>query len=166
MIFAITSKRTITEIRSTRSFNAIPATIIRVFFNLYISNLLCKMYCRYLFFIYVFVFPTIVNFLDSWEIHTYLLLLLGDPNPGEGGTWPTNIRGRAAGKSKELPCPGVKLPENDTLSRSKIFLNNTLSFSFFGQSCALQGNLYEIYRKLWKYCHSSDLSHIRRVKMA
>ena len=27
---------------------------------------------------------------------------------GGGGTWPTNIRGRAAGKSIKLPCPGVK----------------------------------------------------------
>ena len=42
------------EIRSTRSFNAIPATIIRGVFNLYISNLLFKMYCKYFlsFFIY------------------------------------------------------------------------------------------------------------------
>ena len=58
-----------------------------------------------------------------------------------------------------------QIPENDTLSRSKSFLNNTLSFSFFRQSCALQGNLYEIYRKMWKYCHPSDLNHIRRVQM-
>ena len=59
-----------------------------------------------------------------------------------------------------------QIPENHTLSRSKIYLNNTLPFSFFGQSCAQQGNLYEIYRKLWKYCHPSDLNHIRRVQMA
>ena len=46
------------EIRSTRSFNAIPATIIRAVFNLYISNLLCKMCCEYfiLFLIYFFLF--------------------------------------------------------------------------------------------------------------
>ena len=25
-----------------------------------------------------------------------------------GGTWPTNIRGGASGKSEKLPCPGVK----------------------------------------------------------
>ena len=31
--------------------------------------------------------------------------------PGEGGTWHTNIRGRAAKKSKKLPCPGVKFPK-------------------------------------------------------
>ena len=31
--------------------------------------------------------------------------------PGGGGTWTTNIRGRAAGKSKKLPCPGVKFPK-------------------------------------------------------
>ena len=40
------------EIRSTRSFNAIPA-MIRGVFNFYVSNLLCKMYCKY--FIYVFI---------------------------------------------------------------------------------------------------------------
>ena len=28
-----------------------------------------------------------------------------------GGTWPTKIRGRAVGKSKKLPCPGVKFPK-------------------------------------------------------
>ena len=27
---------------------------------------------------------------------------------GGGGTWPTNIWGGATGKSKKLPCPGVK----------------------------------------------------------
>ena len=31
------------EIRSTRSFNAIPATLIRGVFNLYLANLLCEM---------------------------------------------------------------------------------------------------------------------------
>ena len=31
--------------------------------------------------------------------------------PWGGGTWPTNIRGRAAGKSKKLPCPRVKFPK-------------------------------------------------------
>ena len=45
-------------------------------------------------------------------------------------------------------------------------MNNTLAFSFFGQSSALQGNLHEIYRKLWKYCHPSDLNHICRAQMA
>ena len=68
-----------------------------------------------------------------------------------------NIRGCVAGKSKKLPFPGVKF---------QMFLNNPLSFSFFGQICALQGNLYEIYRKMWKYYHPSDLNHIRRVQMA
>ena len=33
------------------------------------------------------------------------------PALGGGDTWPTNIRGRAAGKSKKLTCPGVKLPK-------------------------------------------------------
>ena len=32
-------------------------------------------------------------------------------NRTRGGTWLTNIRGRAAGKSKKLPCPGVKFPK-------------------------------------------------------
>ena len=30
---------------------------------------------------------------------------------GGGSAWPTNIRGRAAGKSRKLPCPGVKFPK-------------------------------------------------------
>ena len=33
------------EIRSTRSFNAIPATLIRGVFNSFLLNLLCKLYC-------------------------------------------------------------------------------------------------------------------------
>ena len=48
-IFYNTSKGIIMEIRSTRSFNAIPATLIRGVLNLYLSNLLSKMYCKYLF---------------------------------------------------------------------------------------------------------------------
>ena len=44
--FAITSKGTIIEIRSTRSFNAILAALIRGVFNLYL-NLLYKIYCKY-----------------------------------------------------------------------------------------------------------------------
>ena len=28
--------------------------------------------------------------------------------PGGKGTWSTNVRGGAAGKSEKLPCPGVK----------------------------------------------------------
>ena len=52
------------EIRSTRSFNAIPATVIRGVLNLYISKLLWKMYCKYsnYLFIYFFSFLTTVNF--------------------------------------------------------------------------------------------------------
>ena len=48
------------EIRSSRSFNAIPATIIRGAFNLCVSNLLCKMYCKY-FFIHLVVFSFSFN---------------------------------------------------------------------------------------------------------
>ena len=33
------------------------------------------------------------------------------PYRARGGTLPTNIRGRAAGKSKKLPFPGVKFPK-------------------------------------------------------
>ena len=55
------------EIRSTRSFNAIPATLIRGVFNLHISNLIWKIYCKYLIhaFIYSFfpLFLTTVKFL-------------------------------------------------------------------------------------------------------
>ena len=70
------------EIRSTRSFNAIPATIIRGVFNLYLSNLLCKMYFKYFiyFFTYIYLFPfslTIVNFLvANSNLPTYLLIHL------------------------------------------------------------------------------------------
>ena len=37
------------EIKSTRSFNDIPATLIRGVFNLFLANLLCKLYCNILF---------------------------------------------------------------------------------------------------------------------
>ena len=57
------------EIRSIGSFNAVPANIIGGVFNLY--NLLCKIYCKY--FIYFFLFLTIVNFLVA---NTYLLTYL------------------------------------------------------------------------------------------
>ena len=52
------------EIRSTRSFNAIHATIIRGVFNFYISNLQCKVYVNilFIFVIYFFLFLTIENF--------------------------------------------------------------------------------------------------------
>ena len=43
------------EIRSTRSFNAIPATLIRDAFNFYLTNLLCEFYCKY--FIHLFILP-------------------------------------------------------------------------------------------------------------
>ena len=60
------------EIRSTRSFNAIPATIIRGVFSLYVSNLFRKMYCKY--FIYFFIYHlNIANFF--WFVaNTYLLI--------------------------------------------------------------------------------------------
>ena len=72
------------KIRSTRSFNAIPATKIRGVFNMYISNLLCKMYRKY--FIYFsltfFLFLTSVKFLVANSyLPTYLppIFLLQGP---------------------------------------------------------------------------------------
>ena len=53
MYFAITSKGTIMEKRSTRSLNAIHATLIRVVFKFYF-NINFKIYCKY--FIYLFYF--------------------------------------------------------------------------------------------------------------
>ena len=79
---SFTSKGTILEIRSTRSFNAIPATLIRGVFKLYL-NLLCKFYCKC--FIYLFIYLFIQLFALSfpfnhcnftfylWQIYTYLL---------------------------------------------------------------------------------------------
>ena len=76
MIFAITSKGTIVEIWSTRSLNAIPATIIRGVFNLYISNLLCKMYCKYL-----FIFSFIFTFFSSFFNHCKFKFFSGKFKP-------------------------------------------------------------------------------------
>ena len=92
------------------------------------------------------------------------MMQMSPETPG-GGTWPTNLWGGAAGKSNKL-LSRSQVPENDILSLSKIFLNNALFFSFIRQNCALQGNLYEIHRNMWKCCHPSDLNHIRRVQMA
>ena len=53
------------EIRSTQSFNAIPTAMNRGVLNLFISNLLCKMYCKYFDYFHLFfpfLFLTIVNF--------------------------------------------------------------------------------------------------------
>ena len=58
------------EIRSTRSFNAIPATLIRGVFNLYL-NLLYKIYCKY--FIYLFIYLFICLFI---YLFIYLFILL------------------------------------------------------------------------------------------
>ena len=44
------------------------------------------------------------------DIPLYSTVFLGF-YPRGGGTWPTNIPGRAAGKSKKLPCPGIKYPK-------------------------------------------------------
>ena len=70
------------EIRSIQSFNAIPATLIRGVFNWYVSNLLCKLYCKY--FIHASIhlfFPfllTIVNFF-KFVTNLYLLTYLQNP---------------------------------------------------------------------------------------
>ena len=64
--FAITSKGTIMEIRSTRSFNAIPATLIRGVFKL-VFKLAYEIYCKYFIYLFLYLlFPfllTIVIFL-------------------------------------------------------------------------------------------------------
>ena len=78
------------------------------------------------------------------------------PPLGEG-IWFTSIRGGTAGKSEKPPC---HIPENHTLSRSKIFLNNTLSLSFLERHCALQRKFVINYQKMRKYRHPSDLNHI------
>ena len=66
------------EIRSTQPFNAIPATLIRGVFNLYL-NLLYKIYCKY--FIYLFIYFAFsfsfngVIFFYLWQIYTCLIVL-------------------------------------------------------------------------------------------
>ena len=71
IMFATTSKGIIMEIRSLRSFSAIPATLIKGVFNLYLTNLLCKLYCKY--FVYLFALPSYhCKFFISWQIFTYL----------------------------------------------------------------------------------------------
>ena len=65
------------EIRSARSINAI--TAIRGVFNLYVSNLLCKMHCRHLFvhlFILSFSFNHCRLFLILWRTYTDLLFTI------------------------------------------------------------------------------------------
>ena len=59
--FAITSKGTIMEIRSTQSFNAIPATLIRGVFNLYL-NLLYEIYCKYFIYLFIHLFALSFSF--------------------------------------------------------------------------------------------------------
>ena len=49
------------EIRSTRSFNAIPATLIRGVFNLYL-NLLHKICCKYFIHLFIHLFALSFSF--------------------------------------------------------------------------------------------------------
>ena len=49
------------EIRSTRSFNAILATLTRGVFNLYL-NLLYKIYCKYLIYLFIHLFALSFSF--------------------------------------------------------------------------------------------------------
>ena len=56
------------EIKSAQSFNAIPAISIRGVFNLYLSNLQCKLYCKYF-----ISFIEHCKFSTLWQIFTYLL---------------------------------------------------------------------------------------------
>ena len=65
------------KIRSTRSFNAIPATVIRGVFNLYISNLLFKMYCKYSIYSFHLFLAFFFNYcklflVANLNIHTYI----------------------------------------------------------------------------------------------
>ena len=67
------------EIRSTQSFNAIPATLIRGVFNLYL-NLLYKIYCKYsiYLFIYSFIYLFILLFAFSFSFnHCNFLFICG-----------------------------------------------------------------------------------------
>ena len=62
------------EIRSTQSFNAIPATIIRGVFNLYISIVYVKCIVNILF-IFSFIFSFLFNhckFFSGKFVHTYI----------------------------------------------------------------------------------------------
>ena len=82
IMFATTSKGTIMEVRSTRSFNAIPATLIRGAFNLYLSNLLRKLYCKYFIYLSILLFYhcKIFNFVVNVYSLTYLSQFRTDTN--------------------------------------------------------------------------------------
>ena len=60
------------EIRSTRSFHAIPVALIRAVFNLYLSKLPCKLFCLFHFINYISFFDHCKYFF-KWQIFTYLL---------------------------------------------------------------------------------------------
>ena len=74
---------------------------------------------------------------------------------GGGGTWFTNIREGAAGKS-----------EDDTLSRSKSFLDSTLSFVSSDKIVPCKVKFFKNLTKIWEYCHPIDLNRICRGEMA
>ena len=61
------------EKRSTQSLSSIPTTLIRVVFNLHVSNLLCKLYCKYSYrFILLFSCLLSVDFsLANFHLPTY-----------------------------------------------------------------------------------------------
>ena len=64
------------EIRSTRSCNAIPASMIRGVFHLQISNLVCKMYCKYFNYFSIY-FSFFFNYCKCLLVaNTYLLTYL------------------------------------------------------------------------------------------
>ena len=65
-----------------------------------------------------------------------------------GGTWTSNIWGGAAGKSGKAPCRGVKIPENDTLYRSKIA--KTLPYLEISSNkfVCCHANLSQVYHKM------------------
>ena len=74
IIFATTSKETIMKVRLTRSFNAIPATLIRDVFNLYLSNMLCKLYYKYFIYLFILLFDhcKCSQFVANFYLLTYL----------------------------------------------------------------------------------------------
>ena len=63
------------EMWSTRSFDAIPATLIRGVCNLYLSKLLGKLYCKYP--IYLFNYISFFTIFFKWQLFNFLLAYFG-----------------------------------------------------------------------------------------
>ena len=129
------------EIRSTRSFNAIPATLIRGVFNVYF-NLLFKIHCKY--FIYLFfylLFPfllTIVSFF-LFVANLYLLIYLYSKmlTLATAGEFPVTSTG-----SNMLSSATVAQRYHQILRNSFHFKSNTL--------CMFKSSLHDCLHSL--YC--------------